>query len=361
MADPAVRRFPGVTPSAELDAAGIADPALRLGYLRSRALLAHHGRSYFLAARLLPPARRPAVYALYGFARWTDDVVDHLDGPSTLAERAAALTAIEDQLQAALAAADQADPALEVSAQRASAVPDPIIAALVDTVRRYRIDQAVFPPFLAAMRMDLSVTDYATFADLRRYMRGSAEVIGLQMLPVLGTVVPRAEAEPAAAALGAAFQLTNFLRDIGEDLDRGRVYLPSTELAAFGVDRDLLLWCRRTGRSDRRVRRALAHLVAWTRGVYRTAEPGVALLRPESRPCMRAATRLYAGILDRIVAEDYDVLSRRVAVPLHRRLALAAPAIAQSAVLRRRGGFAAAGDTLGPPEPDRAAHAARLG
>lgn len=351
-----------MTPSAELDAAGIADPALRLGYLRSRALLAHHGRSYSLAARLLPPERRPAVYALYGFARWTDDVVDRLDGTSTIAERAAALTAIEDQLQAAFAASDQdgprhlADPTL-----RESGVPDPIIAALADTVRRYRIDRAVFPPFLAAMRMDLSVTDYATFADLRRYMRGSAEVIGLQMLPVLGTVVPRVEAEPAAAALGAAFQLTNFLRDVGEDLDRGRVYLPSTELAAFSVDRELLLWCRCTGRSDRRVRRALAHLVAWTRGVYRTAEPGLALLRPESRPCIRAATRLYAGILDRIVAEDYDVLSRRVAVPLHRRLALAAPAIAQTAMDRRRGGFAGAGDPLGRSEPDCAAHAARLG
>ena len=86
-------------------------------------------------------------------------------------------------------------------------------------------------------------------------------MIGLQMLPILGTIGPRADAEPAAAALGVAFQLTNFLRDVGEDLDRGRVYLPADELAAFGVDRELLTWSRRTRRPDPRISRALADLV----------------------------------------------------------------------------------------------------
>ena len=102
---------------------------------------------------------------------------------------------------------------------------------------------------MASMRSDLHVTDYPTFDDLRRYMHGSAAVIGLQMLPVLGTVVPREDAAPHAAALGVAFQLTNFLRDVGEDLDRGRIYLPADLLAAHGVDRELLHWCRRTGRT----------------------------------------------------------------------------------------------------------------
>ena len=97
------------------------------------------------------------------------------------------------------------------------------------------------------MRMDLTVTDYPNRAALDRYMYGSAEVIGLQMLPVLGTVGAREEAAPYAAALGKAFQLTNFLRDVDEDLERGRVYLPADELAAHGVDRDLLTWCHTTG------------------------------------------------------------------------------------------------------------------
>src|SRR5205814_1053495 len=92
------------------------------------------------------------------------------------------------------------------------------LVALADTVRRYGIRTALFTEFLDSMRMDLTVTGYATFADLARYTHGSAGVIGLQLLPVLGTVGPLAEAEPAAATLGEAFQLTNFLRDVGEDL-----------------------------------------------------------------------------------------------------------------------------------------------
>ncbi len=167
-------------------------------------------------------------------------------------------------------------------------------------------------------------------------MHGSAAVIGLQMLPILGTRVPRAEAEPPAAALGVAFQLTNFLRDVGEDLDRGRVYLPADELAAFGVDRELLAWCRRTRRSDPRVRRALAHLVAHTRGTYRRARPGIAMLEPVSRACVGCAFTLYQGILDEIEKADYDVLHRRVAVPNRRRAAVALPGLTRALVARAR-------------------------
>jgi phytoene synthase len=161
-------------------------------------------------------------------------------------------------------------------------------------------------------------------------------VIGLQMLPILGTLVPRAQAEPPAAALGVAFQLTNFLRDVGEDLDRGRVYLPRDELAAFGVDRELLAWCRRTRRGDPRVRRALAHLVAHTRGTYRRAEPGIAMLEPVSRACVGCAFTLYRGILDEIEAAGYDVLHRRVAVSNRRRAAVALPGLGRALVARVR-------------------------
>jgi 15-cis-phytoene synthase len=212
-----------------------------------------------------------------------------------------------------------------------------VLAALADTVRRYSIDPSLFDDFLASMRMDLTVTSYPDFPALERYVHGSAAVIGLQLLPVLGTVVPRAEAEPAAAALGRAFQLTNFLRDVGEDLDRGRVYLPEDVLAAYDVDRELLLWCRRTGRPDERVGRVVRHLVAVTSAVYREAEVGVPMLRPVSRPCVRAAFTLYRGILDEIAAADYQVLDRRVAVPNSRRLAVALPGLARALVARATG------------------------
>jgi phytoene synthase len=304
---------------AELDAAGIVDPDLRAAYATCRELNARFGRTYFLATRLLPAQRRPAVHALYGFARYADDIVDDLAEGVPTAERAAALDRLDADLATALAG---------------GAAAHPVLAALTDTADRYRIDHAHFTDFMVSMRMDTEVTDYPTFTELGRYMHGSAAVIGLQMLPVLGTVVPRAEAEPPAAALGVAFQLTNFLRDVGEDLDRGRVYLPAAELAAFGVDRDLLEWCRRTRRPDPRVRRALAHLVAHTRAVYRRAEPGVAMLEPVSRACVGCAFRLYRGILDEICAADYDVLHRRVAVSTRRRAAVAVPGLARALAAR---------------------------
>jgi phytoene synthase len=201
-----------------------------------------------------------------------------------------------------------------------------VLIALADTATRYGIDRSHFDAFLRSMRMDLTVSEYPTFAALDEYMYGSASVIGLQMLPVLGTVVPTAEAAPAASAMGEAFQLTNFIRDVGEDLHRGRLYLPTRELAAFGVDRHLLEWSWRTGRQDKRIRRALAAFVARTRAVYRRARPGISLLTKQSRPCVRTAFLLYEGILDEIVAADYDVLRCRAVVPKSRRLAVAAPA-----------------------------------
>lgn len=194
----------------ELDAAGIAGPELRQAYAHCKRLNARHGKTYFLATRLLPVARRPAVHALYGFARWADDIVDSLDDTTATEARSARLTLLQRDLTTGLGNGDSSEP---------------VVVALADTARRYAIEHRHFADFMTAMRADLDITDYATYTDLRAYTYGSAEVIGLQMLPVLGTVVPREEAAPYAAALGVAFQLTNFLRDVGEDLDRDRVYL----------------------------------------------------------------------------------------------------------------------------------------
>ncbi|KOV22413.1 phytoene/squalene synthase family protein [Streptomyces sp. XY152] len=314
----------------ELDAAGVGDPALREAYRRCRSLNARHGRTYFLATRLLPVERRPAVHALYGFARWADDIVDALGTGADTARRDAELSALARELDQGLRDGDSAEP---------------VVRALADTARRYGIDHAHFADFMAAMRADLVVTDYADYAELRRYMHGSAAVIGLQMLPVLGTVVPRAAAEPHAAELGVAFQLTNFLRDVGEDLDRGRVYLPADLLAAHGADRALLRWSRDTGRRDPRVTSALREFEALTRGVYREAAPGLAMLEPVSRPCIRTAFVLYGGILDAVAQGDWSVLHRRAVVPRRRRAAVAADGLARvvAARLRARGGD-------GPPD-----------
>lgn len=303
----------------ELQAAGISDARLRDSYRYCRRLNAQHGRTYFLATRLLAPSQRPAVHALYGFARYADDILDDLDSDATVDERQARLEQLASRF---FDGADQAG--------------EPVLPAVLHTARTYQIPLSLFDDFLASMRMDLTVTDYPDRPALNRYMRGSAEVIGLQMLPILGTVGPLADAEPYAEALGQAFQLTNFLRDINEDLQRNRVYLPADELAAFGVDRDLLSWCQTHRRTDPRVRQALEAQHAVTRDIYRTARRGIPLLAPQSRPCVTAAFTLYSEILDRIEDIDFEVFSQRASVGNARRLQVFTTGLVRARRARRR-------------------------
>ncbi|MFD3688236.1 phytoene/squalene synthase family protein [Nocardiopsis sp. NPDC058631] len=307
------------TATAELDAAGIGPERLRGDYLRCRELHARHGRTYFTATRVLPPERRPAVHALYGFARWVDDIVDEPPPGTTAAGLRERLDAVEGDLGRALSGGEP---------------DDPVLRALAHTVARYDLPTAYFTAFMASMRMDLDVTRYRDLEHLREYMYGSAAVIGLQVLPVLGTVASRAEAAPHAAALGEAFQLTNFLRDVAEDLRRGRVYLPADVLESHGVDRTLLEHCARVRAPDRRARAAVADLVEVNRGVYREAEPGIAMLSPVARPCVATAFRLYRAILDEISAADFDVWSTRHRVSGARKAAAAVPALARSLFAR---------------------------
>jgi 15-cis-phytoene synthase len=303
----------------ELDAAGIDDPRLRDDYRRCREINAAHGRTFFLATRLLAPDQRPPIHALYGFARYADDILDDLDSDAGAAERAQRLQGLADRFFAA----DEHD-------------DDPILRAVIHTARRFDISPELFEDFLESMRMDLVLTDYSDREALNLYMRGSAEAIGLQLLPILGTVAPAVETAPYAAALGRAFQLTNFLRDVDEDLLRGRVYLPADELAAHGVDRELLTWCHVQRRTDPRVRKALAAQHEITRATYREAAAGIPLLAPRSRPCVAAAAELYSEILDRIEASDFAVFNHRATVGTARRLQVAGVGLFRSWRARSR-------------------------
>jgi phytoene synthase len=297
----------------ELGAAGIEEERLRAAYRRCRQIAAENGRTYFLATRLLAPDQRPAVHALYGFARHADDILDELNPALDVSARADRLQRLSDRF---FAGGEHRD--------------EPVLAAVGHTVRRYGIPADLFEDFLDSMRMDLTVTDYPDRAALNRYMRGSAEVIGLQMLPILGTVSPADEAAPYAAALGRAFQLTNFLRDIDEDLTRNRIYLPADELAAFGVDRELMMWCHAHRRTDTRVRAALTAQHRITREIYRFAADGIALLAPRSRPCVETALTLYSEILDCIEESDFSVFSHRATVGNTRRLKVAGTGLLRS-------------------------------
>ena len=300
----------------ELDAAGIGDPELRASYEACRRLNAAHGKTYYLATLLLPAHKRPYVHALYGFARYADEIVDDLASTLSDAQKAEALIGWGAQVLD------------DVAAGRSD---HEISRALVDTVRRWEIPASYVADFLASMRMDLEVTEYAGYEDLLGYVHGSAAVIGLQMVPILEPLVPREVAEPYARDLGIAFQLSNFLRDVGEDLRRGRVYLPQEDLAAFGVTREQL----EDGVVDGRFRRLMAFEIARTRELYRSAALGVRLLHPTSRPCIETALQLYGGILDEIERADYSVLGQRVSVGTATRARVAAPGLARAWMARR--------------------------
>ena len=320
-----------------MSGAGRADDrtgAVARGYRRARALSARHARTYHLATRMLPPAQRDAVFALYGFARTVDDVVDTVDlgHPATAAWAAARLDGIDAALQAVLGGATVtgAAPGTPPPPLPDAAAGD-ILAAVADTVTRFGIDPATFTAFLSSMRMDVPGTAgfrsrYRTFDELARYTYGSAAVIGLQLLAVFGRPAAPDLHRPAVA-LGEAFQLTNFLRDVAEDLDRGRIYLPLDELGAFGVDEDHLRHCQARRSTDAPLRRAVAHLIAVNRDLYRQAWPGILLLPSRSRPAIAAAAAGYEDILTVIEDSGYAVMAGRAVVPPRRRAARAVGAV----------------------------------
>ena len=286
------------------------DLDLTAAYDRCRELHRRHGRTYYLATRLLPAWKRRHVHALYGFTRYADEIVDRTE---TLppAERAARLDDWVGRFVAGL---------------HGERVDDPLLPAVLHTIAVFDLDREDFGSFLKSMAMDLTVASYRSYGHLLDYMEGSAAVIGTMMLPVLGSSDPVAAREPARQ-LGFAFQLTNFIRDVAEDLDRGRTYLPDEDLAAFGVTRDDLAGCRAAGRATEPVRELIRYEVTRAQAHYAAAAPGVVLLDAASQSCIRTAYALYGGILDVVAAQDYDVFARRATVPRRRRMAVAGRAL----------------------------------
>ena len=301
----------------DLDAAGITDPALRESYERCRQLNAAHGKTYYLATLLLPPGKRPYVHSLYGFARYADEIVDDLSSTLSDQEKADWLGAWGDAFLADV---------------RTGRSDDPVARAVVDTVLRWEIPLEHFEAFLHSMRMDLTVTEYQTYEDLYEYVYGSAAVIGLQMVPILEPTTP--EAYERAMDLGVAFQLANFVRDVGEDLDRGRVYLPMAELNAAGVTRADLEQRIATPT----IKHALREQIARVRTLEERSRSGIAMLHPSSQDCIEAARVLYCGIVDAVESIDYEVFTRRATVPMTRRLAVAGPAWRRARRARKRFG-----------------------
>jgi phytoene synthase len=293
----------------ELTAAGITDPDLRASYAECKRLNALHGKTYFLATLLLPKAKRPFVHALYGFARYADEIVDDLASQLSVKEKAKELNTWGSKVLSDLKKGNS---------------QDAVGRALIDTVTRFDIPHEYFEAFLHSMTMDLTVQEYETYEDLMKYVYGSAAVIGLQMVPILGPL--HADAYESAKTLGIAFQLANFIRDVGEDLDRSRVYLPKKELQNFGVDRKML----ESRVLTPQIVEALKFQIARVKRLQEQAAPGIQLLEPSSRPCIQAASTLYCGIVEEVEKINYDIFNKRAKTSTARRLR-----VASSAYLKR--------------------------
>jgi phytoene synthase len=298
----------------ELTAAGITDADLRASYAECKRLNALHGKTYFLATLLLPKAKRPFVHALYGFARYADEIVDDLASELSIEEKAEALSTWGNTVLADL---------------KKGTSDDHVGRALIDTVKRFDIPHEHFEAFLHSMTMDLTVQEYETYEDLLEYVYGSAAVIGLEMVPILGPL--HNDAYEAAKKLGIAFQLANFIRDVDEDLDRGRVYLPIKELAQFGVTREMLVERELTPE----IIEALKFQIARVRQLQAEAGPGIAMLEATSRPCIEAASTLYCGIVDEVEKIGYDIFNQRAKTSTARRIRVAGAAFIKRHLISR--------------------------
>ena len=280
---------------------------LEESYELCRALNKRHGTTYYWSTYALPRIKRHHVHALYGFCRYADDIVDDLgDVPTEVREKE--LTAFGERFFA------------DLDAGRSD---DPVLKAVLHTVRSFDIDPDCFRRFLRSMAMDLTIDSYETYDDLSGYMDGSAAVIGEMMLPILEPL--SSEALAPARDLGNAFQLTNFLRDINEDLGLGRIYVPQHDIRRFDAE---------SAFAERRVTPAFVALMSFeidrARELYASADRGVTLLPPSSARCIAAARALYSRLLEVIEANEYDVFSRRASVPTWKKAVVVGCTVARS-------------------------------
>jgi len=276
--------------------------SLAESYELCRKIQKAHSRTYYFSTRLFPAEVRPRVHALYAFMRYADEIVDT---PHDL-PLGAQLSVLEEFEAETMAA---------VSGEQ---VPNPVLRAYADTVLACGIEPETITAFMESMKMDTRVFRYQTFSDLEAYTYGSAAVVGLMMCRVVG--VAEGKADTHAEALGVAMQLSNFLRDVGEDWRRGRVYLPLEDLAHFGyTERDLAL-----GVVDERFVALMRFEIDRARRLYEVADGGMDFIPRGRRFPVVVARKLYAAILDRIEAQRYDVFSRRAQVSRPAKLLVAA-------------------------------------
>jgi len=273
--------------------------ALEEAYDACRDIAREEARNFYYGFILLPPERRAGIYAAYAFSRRADDSVDDEGSP---AGKLAAVADRRDELDACYAGEPPAD--------------DPVLVALTDTVRRFDVPRGHLDALLDGVAMDLTVSRYPDFPALKEYCDRVAGAVGLVSLHIFGFSDPRAPDH--AADLGVAMQLVNIMRDVAEDAERDRIYLPADEMAAHGVSEEDLMDGVATGA----FRRLMGEQGERARDYFARGERLLPLLDRRARMCVSMLSGLYREILDTIEARDYDVFAGRVSLSTPRKLAL---------------------------------------
>jgi phytoene synthase len=264
------------------------DAALEKAYELCGRVAAHHSKSFYMASGLLPEEKRSAVRALYAFCRTVDDIVDE----GTLVGREVELDYWRSQVQGAI-----------------HSRPDDLVGqAWNDTRSRYHIPAHYALQLIDGVARDLLQTRYPSFDDLATYCYGVASTVGLMSMYIVG--FKSSEAAPYAIKLGVALQMTNILRDVGEDYRAGRIYLPQDELQAHGIAESDLAH----GVVDDKWRGFMQFQLARTRQLYAEAAQGISLLERDGQMAIGAASEFYQGILNAIEANDYDVFTKRASL-----------------------------------------------
>ncbi len=263
---------------------------LETAYQHAEDATRHYSKSFYFATSWLPKAERRAVRALYGFCRATDNLVDDappLDGQTTLDNWRARVNGSPD---------GHAD--------------DPLLTAWADTRDRYKVPQSYADELIEGCEMDLTRDRYQTFPELERYCYCVASTVGLMVMHIFGTTtgVNYEDAKPYAIKLGVALQLTNILRDVGEDAhQRGRIYLPLEDLECFSVSEEDILH----GQLNGDMIRLLQFEIERAHHLYEEAWPGIGFLAEKARFSVAVASDVYRGILGKIIANQYDVFNKR--------------------------------------------------
>ncbi len=268
-----------------------------------RSLAHRRGANFSLGFRLLPPARRRAVYAAYAACRIPDDIVDEAEPGTPRAELGRRLD----------------DWTVELERTYAGHPGTPAMRALAEALPRYPIPKSALLGLVEGCRMDLERRRYASFSELERYCELVAVTISEISLAIFGVRRPAAHA--AGRDLAMALQLTNICRDVGEDLGRDRIYLPQDELARFGVGEDDL----RAGRvAGAEYRALMAFECARARAHFESANGLPATISPSARPAVRVMGGVYGRVLDRVAANPCAAFHGRVELPRRQRLAAVA-------------------------------------